>query len=311
MPDWDGQHLVRHPGRPGRRAPAAPATRPRSTSTARSPTRSPPTTSGVYVVTDRGALQGRARQRPAARGRLAAAYDNGAEKKPGQLSAGSGTTPTVLPSGLVAITDNAEPRMHVQFYDAVDGGLVCEAPVFGDGESATRQLAGRGRRRQRGGREQLRLRQPAGARSPAGPRPAAWPASTPDPAGPASARSRWTLRRDRARPRSPRSRWPPASSTPTRPARAGGASPPGTSPRSTPAPARPRSRSAPAPGRCSTTTTPPVTLAPDGRRTSPRWPAWSGCATARTTQARVRARPRWRRRYVDRIVRGARRAARS
>ena len=48
-------------------------------------------------------------------------YDNGSQKKPGQLSAGSGTTPTVLPSGLVAITDNADPQMHVQFYDAVDG----------------------------------------------------------------------------------------------------------------------------------------------------------------------------------------------
>jgi hypothetical protein len=64
-------------------------------------------------------------------------YDNGSGKKPGQLSAGSGTTPTVLPSGLVAITDNADPRMHVQFYDAADGGLVCEAAVFEDGESAS------------------------------------------------------------------------------------------------------------------------------------------------------------------------------
>jgi hypothetical protein len=65
------------------------------------------------------------------------AYDNGSEKKPGQLSAGSGTTPTVLPSGLVAITDNADPQMHVQFYDVTDGSLVCEAAVFGDGESAS------------------------------------------------------------------------------------------------------------------------------------------------------------------------------
>jgi hypothetical protein len=64
-------------------------------------------------------------------------YDNGTEKKPGQLSAGSGTTPTVLPSGLIAITDNAEPRMHVQFYDGLDGRLVCEAAVFGKGESAS------------------------------------------------------------------------------------------------------------------------------------------------------------------------------
>lgn len=65
------------------------------------------------------------------------AYDNGTQHKPGQLSAGSGTTPTVLPSGLVAITDNAEPRMHVQFYDAGSGSLVCEAPVFSPAESAT------------------------------------------------------------------------------------------------------------------------------------------------------------------------------
>jgi hypothetical protein len=64
-------------------------------------------------------------------------YDNAGEKKPGQLSAGSGTTPTVLPSGLVAITDNAEPQMHVQFYAADDGHLVCEAAVFGKGESAS------------------------------------------------------------------------------------------------------------------------------------------------------------------------------
>ena len=64
-------------------------------------------------------------------------YNNGSREKPGQLSAGSGTTPTVLPSGLVAITDNAEPQMHVQFYDTVDGSMVCEAAVFGEGESAS------------------------------------------------------------------------------------------------------------------------------------------------------------------------------
>jgi hypothetical protein len=65
------------------------------------------------------------------------AYDHGSEQKPGQLSAGSGTTPTVLPSGLVAITDNADPQMHVQFYDTLDGSMVCQAAVFGEGESAS------------------------------------------------------------------------------------------------------------------------------------------------------------------------------
>jgi hypothetical protein len=65
------------------------------------------------------------------------AYTNSGVDKSGQLSPGSGTTPTVLPSGLVAITDNAEPQMNVQFYDAVYGSLVCEVPVFGKGESST------------------------------------------------------------------------------------------------------------------------------------------------------------------------------
>ncbi len=64
-------------------------------------------------------------------------YDRGTSKKQGQISQGSGTTPTLLPQGLVAITDNADPRMHVQFYSQDDGGLVCEEPVFDDDVSAT------------------------------------------------------------------------------------------------------------------------------------------------------------------------------
>ena len=65
------------------------------------------------------------------------AYDRGTGTKPGQLSRGSGTTPTVLPGGLVAITDNAEPRMHVQFHDVGSGAVVCRAAVFAAGRSAT------------------------------------------------------------------------------------------------------------------------------------------------------------------------------
>ena len=74
-----------------------------------------------------------------------AAYDRGAEQKPGQLSRGSGTTPTVLPGGRVAITDNAEPRMHVSFYDTATGREICRAPVFGRGRERHRELAGLGR----------------------------------------------------------------------------------------------------------------------------------------------------------------------
>ena len=92
--------------------------------------------SGVYLVTTDALVKVHfADGRPEVSWQTA--YDHGSGKKPGQLSAGSGTTPTVLPSGLVAITDNADPQMHVQFYDVGDGGLVCEAAVFGKGESAS------------------------------------------------------------------------------------------------------------------------------------------------------------------------------
>ena len=152
-----GQHLVRHPGRPGRAWPVAPATRPRSTWPARSPTRSPPTTPASTWSPPRRWSRWRSTatgsRRSSGRGRTTTAR----EQKPGQLSAGSGTTPTLLPSGLVAITDNADPQMHVQFYDAVDGSLVCEAAGVRQGRERERQLPGRGGRRERRGREQLRL----------------------------------------------------------------------------------------------------------------------------------------------------------
>ena len=93
---------------------------------------------GVYVVTV-GALY---RMRADAAGRPSvtwrATYDRGSRSQPGQLSQGSGTTPTVLPGGRVAITDNAEPRMHVAFYDTTSGRLVCRAPVFARGPAPPR-----------------------------------------------------------------------------------------------------------------------------------------------------------------------------
>lgn len=68
-------------------------------------------------------------------------YDRGSRQKPGQTSRGSGTTPTLVQGGrYVAITDNADPRMHVLVYDtAADAGEreVCRVPVFAEGRSAT------------------------------------------------------------------------------------------------------------------------------------------------------------------------------
>ncbi len=67
-------------------------------------------------------------------------YDRGSEQKPGQLAQGTGTTPTLVGSNLVAITDNADPQMHVLVYNrsaASGGSLVCSSGVFTPGQSDT------------------------------------------------------------------------------------------------------------------------------------------------------------------------------
>src|SRR5690349_15430809 len=54
---------------------------------------------------------------------------------------GSGTTPTLIGDDLVAITDNADPRMAVVSYRRGDGATggrqVCRRPVFGRDTGAT------------------------------------------------------------------------------------------------------------------------------------------------------------------------------
>jgi hypothetical protein len=68
-------------------------------------------------------------------------YKNAGVNKPGQFDDGTGTTPTVLPGGFVAIADNADP-MNVVVYRTARGirdedRVVCEQPVFAAGASAT------------------------------------------------------------------------------------------------------------------------------------------------------------------------------
>jgi hypothetical protein len=58
--------------------------------------------------------------------------------KPGQTEVGSGTTPTLTPSGLVAITDNSDP-INIAVFRRRDGAFVCHAPVFEKGASNTDQ----------------------------------------------------------------------------------------------------------------------------------------------------------------------------
>lgn len=98
-------------------------------------------TGGVFIVSDHALYRfdaGR-RGRPVVTWRER--YDRGTAEKPGQLSQGSGTTPTLVGDDLVVITDNAEPRMNVLSFKrsaaARDRRLVCRTPVFRKGESAT------------------------------------------------------------------------------------------------------------------------------------------------------------------------------
>jgi hypothetical protein len=69
-------------------------------------------------------------------------YPNSGIVKPSQVDAGSGTTPTIMSGGYVAITDNADP-MNVVVYRTqrtLQQGqrrVVCEVPVFNKGGSAT------------------------------------------------------------------------------------------------------------------------------------------------------------------------------
>ena len=73
------------------------------------------------------------------------AYDRGSRTKPGNLSQGSGTTPTLLGDRWVAINDNADPRTRVLVYDRRAGAefdsgadrLHCAVPVLREGAGTT------------------------------------------------------------------------------------------------------------------------------------------------------------------------------
>jgi hypothetical protein len=98
---------------------------------------------GVAIVTDHAMYMFRADAagRPTVVWR--SAYDRGTARKVGQINQGSGTTPTFIGRQYVAITDNADRRMHVLVYRrsphlaAGQRRLFCSVPVFSPGASAT------------------------------------------------------------------------------------------------------------------------------------------------------------------------------
>ena len=73
---------------------------------------------GVYIVSSKRMYRFRAQERQAAR-QWRARYRNSGIVKPGQADAGSGTTPTIMRGGYVAITDNADPMNVVVYRKAV------------------------------------------------------------------------------------------------------------------------------------------------------------------------------------------------
>lgn len=63
-------------------------------------------------------------------------YDPGSARKPGQLSHGSGATPTFFGpqsgTGFVMMTDNADNRISLIVRDTDTGNLICRQPIFTD-----------------------------------------------------------------------------------------------------------------------------------------------------------------------------------
>jgi hypothetical protein len=106
-------------------------------------------TGGVFIVTDRALYRFDPAPDGSPRVTWREAYANIGTVKPGQTEDGSGTTPNLMGSAYVAITDNADPMDVVVYRRAkkVSGSrLVCSVPVFKAGEGSTdNSLIGTGR----------------------------------------------------------------------------------------------------------------------------------------------------------------------
>ena len=96
---------------------------------------------GVYIVSDHAlyALTTDANNKPQIIWREA--YDRGTQRKVGSINQGSGTTPTLMGSDYITITDNADDRINLLVYKRgleIEGErLLCSVPLFTSGASAT------------------------------------------------------------------------------------------------------------------------------------------------------------------------------
>ncbi|KAA1427648.1 hypothetical protein [Nocardioides antri] len=97
-------------------------------------------TGGMYAVTTHAAYRLDADDSGRPRVTWRRAYDRGTTQKPGMLSQGSGTSPTLIGRRWLAIADNAEPRSNVVVYDrrlGVTRRQHCKVPVLASGASTT------------------------------------------------------------------------------------------------------------------------------------------------------------------------------
>jgi outer membrane protein assembly factor BamB len=90
----------------------------------------------VYIVSEKALYRFRADRSGAPAVAWRKVYENTGEQKPGQVSAGSGTTPTLHGDGWVSITDNADP-MNVVVYRRSTGREICRQAVFEKGKGST------------------------------------------------------------------------------------------------------------------------------------------------------------------------------
>ena len=88
-----------------------------------------PDRSGVYIASETAMYRFDALMSGAPAITWQKYYDRVDVNKPGQVDTGSGTTPTLMGSDLVSITDNADP-MDIVVYSRSDGTLMCKQPVF-------------------------------------------------------------------------------------------------------------------------------------------------------------------------------------
>jgi len=91
---------------------------------------------GAYIITDHAMYRFHAAEDGTPVQDWRTKYDRGSRIKPSMINQGSGTTPQLF-GDMVAIGDNADPRMHIIFLKRSDGSEVCQLPVFADDESTT------------------------------------------------------------------------------------------------------------------------------------------------------------------------------